>query len=467
MRFRYPLTLGLIIGVLLLGLIGFMTQMGFAQERSLPESQSQEPTHILFENVRIFDGTSEQLSAPSNVLVAGNKIQTISTTAIPALPTANLTRINGGGRVLMPGLIDTHVHLFMETTPIAKVLSPNTPLEAFVQQAQTNATEMLLRGFTSARDLAGPAFELKQAIDRGDVVGPRIWPSGAMISQTSGHGDYRSLDELPRTPTTPLSRAEVFGVTAIADGEAEVLRRAREQLMRGASQIKVAAGGGVSSSYGPLDANQFTESELRAAVQAATDWNTYVTAHAITSSAMQSAIRAGIKCIEHGQLMDEETAQLMAEKGVWLSIQPFLDDEDAIPFPEGSDNRAKQLEVVQGTDNAYNLAKQYNIKTAWGTDTLFDARLATRQGAILAKMVRWYTPPQVLKMATSTNAELLALSGPRNPYSGKLGVVVEGALADLLLVNGNPLDNIQLIENPDQNFLVIMKDGKVYKNLLN
>ncbi|MBE9157021.1 amidohydrolase family protein [Nodosilinea sp. LEGE 06152] len=455
---------GIILGVLLILLIGFIVQTGSVQ--SQPANTSQSVSSILFENVQIFNGKSEGLSTPSNVLVVGNKIQTISTTAIPALPTVNLTRIDGSGRVLMPGLIDAHVHLFTETTPIAKLLSPDTPLEALVQQAQTNATEMLLRGFTSARDLAGPVFELKQAIDRGDVVGPRIWPSGAMISQTSGHGDYRSLDELPRTPTTSLSRAEVFGMTAIADGEAEVLRRAREQLMRGASQLKVAAGGGVSSSYGPLDANQFTESELRVAVQAATDWNTYVTAHAITSSAMQSAIRAGIKCIEHGQLMDEETAKLMAEKGAWLSIQPFLDDEDAIPFPEGSVSRSKQLEVVQGTDNAYKLAKKYNIKTAWSTDTLFDARLATRQGAILAKMVRWYTPDQVLKMATSTNAELLSLSGPRNPYPGRLGVVEEGALADLLLVNGNPLDNIRLVENPSQNFVVIMKDGKLYKNLL-
>ncbi len=164
--------------------------------------------------------------------------------------------------------------------------------------------------------------------------------------------------------------------------------------------------------------------------------------------------------------MDEETAQLIAETGVWLSIQPFLDDQDANPYPEGSDNRINQLKVAAGTDNAYNLAKKYNIKTAWGTDNLFSAKGATRQGAKLAKMVRWYTEAEVLRMATSTNAELLALSGPRNPYPGKLGVVEEGALADLLLVDGNPLENIQLIEDPAKNFVVIMKDGKIYKNLL-
>lgn len=462
MRFRYPI----VLGIVLLVLIGFLAQMGFAQGQSPPESQSQEPTSVLFENVRIFNGTSEQLSAPSNVLVVGNKIQTISTASIPA-PEGSVTRIYGEGRVLMPGLIDAHTHLFMETTPIAQLLSPDTSAEALFQQAQTNATEMLLRGFTSTRDMAGPVFELKKAIDRGDVVGPRIWPSGAMISQTSGHGDFRSVKDLPRTASSSLSRGEVLGAGAIADGVDEVLRRTREQLMQGASQIKLAAGGGVASDYDPIDVSQYTEAEFKAAVDAAANWNTYVAVHAYTPTAIQTAIRAGVKSIEHGQLMDEETAQLMAENGVWLSIQPFLDDEDANPYPEGSKNRASQLQVSEGTDTAYELAKKYNLKTAWGTDTLFNAEGSPRQGAQLAKLVRWYTPAEVLRMATSTNAELLALSGPRNPYPGRLGVVEEGALADLLLVNGNPLENIQLIEDPVKNFLAIMKDGKLYKNLLN
>lgn len=463
MRFRYPIALGTLVMVL----IGFMAQMGFSQGQSTPIIQSQKPTSTLFENVRIFDGTSEQLSAPSNVLVVGKKIQKISTGSVPRPVEGSLTRINGGGRVLMPGLIDAHTHLFMETTPIEKLISPNTPVEAVFKQAQTNATEMLLRGFTSTRDMAGPVFELKKVIDKGDIVGPRIWPSGAMISQTSGHGDFRSLKELPRTPTSELSRAEKYGVGAIADGVDEVLRRSREQLMQGASQIKLAAGGGVASAYDPLDASQYTEAEFKAAVDAAENWNTYVAVHAYTPRAIQTAIRAGVKSIEHGQLIDEETARLMAEKGTWLSIQPFLDDEDANPYPEGSESRAKQLKVAAGTDIAYGLAKTYNLKTAWGTDTLYSSQGAARQGAKLAKMVRWYTPAEVLRMATSTNAKLLALSGPRNPYPGTLGVVKEGALADLLLVNGNPLKNIQLIENPAKNFVVIMKDGKIYQNFLN
>ncbi|MBF2008340.1 MAG: amidohydrolase family protein [Chlorogloeopsis fritschii C42_A2020_084] len=464
MRFRYQI----VLATLLLVLIGFMAQMGLAQGQSPPNTPRQQPTSILFENVRIFDGTSEKLSAPSNVLVVGNKIQTISTASIPTPAEGNVTRINGKGRVLMPGLIDAHTHLFMETTEVDDLMAlaaSGSPELAF-RQLEKNATAMLMRGFTSVRDMAGPVFELKKAIDTGKVVGPRIWPSGAMISQTGGHGDFRKLEELPRTPTSKLSLAEQYGVGAIADGVDEVLRRTREQLMRGASQIKLAAGGGVASSYDPIDVSQYTEAEFKAAVDAAANWNTYVAVHAYTPTAIQTAIRAGVKSIEHGQLMDEKTAKLMADKGIWLSIQPFLDDEDANPYPQGSANRARQLQVSQGTDTAYKLAKKYNLKTAWGTDTLYSAKKAARQGAQLAKMVRWYTPAEVLRMATSTNAELLALSGPRNPYPGKLGVVEEGALADLLLVNGNPLENIKLIENPAKNFIAIVKDGKVYKNLL-
>lgn len=155
----------------------------------------------------------------------------------------------------------------------------------------------------------------------------------------------------------------------------------------------------------------------------------------------------------------------MAEKGIWWSLQPFLDDEDAVPMASPA-SRAKQLEMVAGTDTAYMLAKKYNIKTAWGTDTLFDARLATRQGAQLAKLVRWYSPLEILKMATSVNAELCAFSGPRNPYPGKLGVVENDALADLILVDGDPLSDIQLIAQPEKAFRIIMKDGQIFKNTL-
>ena len=422
------------------------------------------PGKILFTDVRVFDGVHPSLSPATNVLVQGNKIVKISTAPIP-VDRSGLTQIvEGNGRTLMPGLIDAHVHLQLAGLPMMVMITADSGYVQLVA-AQT-AKGMLMRGFTSVRDMAGETFGLKRAIDEGLVPGPRIWPSGAMISQTSGHGDFRMPGEVPRVPGAPLSRGEQLGVGMIADGVDQVLVRSREQLMLGATQIKLSAGGGVASSYDPLDVSQYTEAEFHAAVDAAQNWGTYVAVHAYTPKAIQTAIHAGVQCIEHGQLMDEETAKLMSEKGTWLSAQPFLDDEDANSFPEGSANRAKQMQMSQGTDTAYRLAKQYKLKTAWGTDIVNSPGLLPRQGAMLAKMVRWYTPGEVLVMATSTNAELLALSGPRNPYPGKLGVIEEGALADLLMVQGDPIGNIKLVEDPDTNFVIIMKDGRIFKNSL-
>lgn len=418
----------------------------------------------LFENVRVFDGRSHAVSAPSNVLVKDGRIARISTTSIPVDGTQRPTVIAGGGRVLMPGLIDAHWHtMLVRPTPIAAIVGD----VGFVNlMAGAEATDTLMRGFTTVRDMGGPVWGLKQAIDMGIVAGPRIFPSGAMITVTSGHGDFRMPFELPRTIGAPQSRMEQINGSLIADGPDEVRVRVREQLMLGASQIKLTGGGGVSSPHSPLDVTSFTDAELRSAVEAASNWGTYVAVHAYTPAAVQRAIAAGVKVIDHAHLIDDDTARLMAEKGIWLSTQPFLDDEDATPFPPGSSNQLKQLMVISGTDRLYAMAKKHKLKTAFGTDILFSKALADRQGAQLSKMTRWYTPAEALVMATSTNAELLALSGLRSPYPGKLGVVEEGALADLLLVDGNPLENIKLIEDPARNFVVIMKGGKVYKNRL-
>lgn len=416
----------------------------------------------LFQNVRIFDGTSAALSAPSNVLIRGNTIETISAEPIAVDRRADTRIVDGGGRTLMPGLIDAHWHAMLIRV---------TPAQAFgdvgfnTLTAADEATDTLLRGFTTVRDVGGPAFALKRAIDEGVVDGPRIYPSGAVITITSGHGDFRELTDLPRTIGGMLHRMEQLGGSMVADSPDEVRLRVREQLMQGASQVKLTAGGGVSSPFSPIDVTTFTEPELRAAVEAAENWGTYVAAHAFTPAAIQRSIAAGVKCIEHGMLMDEATAKLIAEKGVWLSMQP-LPEGLRLGFPEGSVQRAKADEVWPGIARTYELAKKYKIKTAWGTDVLFSPALAKQQGAILASLTRWYTPAEALIMATSTNAELLALSGKRNPYPGKIGVVEPGAFADLLLVDGNPLENIELIADPGKNFLVIMKNGKIYKDAL-
>jgi imidazolonepropionase-like amidohydrolase len=444
------------VAVAVLCLVG--TGTSFAQPQS-----DEPPTVVLFENVRIFDGKSNSLSGSMNVLVRGNTIDRISRDPIPTDRSANTKIIAGGGRTLMPGLIDMHWHTMLVRPTVAALLAGD--IGHLNLMAGAEATDTLMRGFTTVRDMGGPAFGLKRAIDEGTIPGPRIYPSGAIITVTSGHGDFRQPFELPRVLGAPQSRGETTGAAMIADSPDEVRVRVREQLLQGATQIKLTAGGGVASPHSPLDASTFTEVELRAAVEAAENWGTYVTVHAYTPVSIQRAIAAGVKCIEHGHLMDEQTAKLIAAKGIWLSTQAFP-DEMADAFPRGSLERSKALEVFAGTDRIFTLAKKYKIKTAFGTDILFSPQLAPRQGELLAKLVRWYTPAETLAMATGTNAELLALSGKRNPYPGKLGVIEHGALADVLLVDGDPIANIKLIEDPAKNFVVIMKDGKIFKNTL-
>jgi imidazolonepropionase-like amidohydrolase len=431
----------------------------------LPSFAQDAPQSVtVFSNVRIFDGKSDELSEPSHILVRGNVIEKISTSPIPTDRRADTKLIDCGGRTLMPGLIDAHWHTILAATPLKEAMTANVGYLNLLGAREAEKT--LMRGFTTIRDLGGPAFDLKRAIDEGVIVGPRIYPSGAMITVTGGHGDFRQPYELPRTLDAPTTRLEQMGGSMIADSPDEVRMRVREQLMLGATQIKLTAGGGVASPHSPLDVSTFTEPELRAAVEAADNWGTYVTVHAYTANAIRRSIDAGVKCIEHGHLMDEPTAQLMAKKGTWLSTQPFLDDAESNPFPPGSEQHAKKTQVVKGTDTVYTLAKKYKLKTAFGTDILFAPNETVRQGALLAELRRWYTPAEVLKMATSVNANLLALCGLRNPYPGKLGVVEEGALADLLVLDGDPIADIKLVADPAKNFLVIMKDGRIYKNTL-
>lgn len=413
----------------------------------------------LFQNVRVFNGKSAALSPPSNVLVRGNLIERISTSPITVDP--NVRVIAGGGRVLMPGLTDAHWHAMMIRATPALLLGSDVGYTTLLAAGEATAT--LMRGFTTVRDMGGPSFSLKRAIDEGALPGPRIYPSGAMITVTSGHGDFRQTIDLPRA-IGEHSRVEELGGAAIADSPDEVRLRAREQLMLGASQIKLTAGGGVASPHSPLDVATFTQEELHAAVEAAENWGTFVCTHAYTSISVQRSIAAGVKCIEHAHLIDDATARLMAEKGIWLSTQPFVDIGGAAVM--GPTEQAQMRQVVAGTDRLYTLVRKYKIKTAFGTDILFSQALAERQGQGLVDLTRWYTPAEALIMATSTNAELFAMTGLRNPYPGKLGVVEEGAFADLLLVEGNPLEDIKIVADPAKNFLIIMKDGKIYKDAM-
>jgi imidazolonepropionase-like amidohydrolase len=416
-------------------------------------------TTILINNVQIFNGKDEK-TVTGNVLIVNNLITKVSTAPIPTNKSGNTKIIDGKGKFLMPGLIDNHMHMILASSTLSQM--QNGEIGAAFIRAGAEANNVLLRGFTSVRDFGGPSFGLKQTIDAGVIPGPRIWPSGPMISQTAGHGDFRNINQRPVSLGGALDHSEVIDACLIADGKDAVLVAVRETLKRGASHIKLTAGGGISSSYDPLDVSQYTEEEIHAAVEAAADWGTYVTVHAFTSRAVNKAIAAGVKCIEHGQLMDEATVKLMGEKDVWLSIQA-LDSGGRADFSE--EQKQQKLAVSNGADAVIKLAKKYKVKMAWGTDVFFNPAVNKDQNTYIAKMSNWFTSFEVLKLITSDNAELLALSGNRSPYKeGKLGVIEEGAYADMILVDGNPLKDINVMVDYEKNFVLIMKNGVVYKN---
>ncbi|MDR9825328.1 amidohydrolase family protein [Vibrio sp. FNV 38] len=424
-------------------------------------ANADEINRTLFTNVNVFDGVNEKLIENTNVLVEGKLIKAISAD-MNVISDARI--IDGKGKTLMPGLIDAHWHTSYAYTPQSTLVAGDMSEVAI--RGFLGAEKTLMRGFTSVRDVGGNPYAVKKMTDTGQHPGPRIFAAGAPISQTGGHFDFRGKNDVPANSTDPMTYWERNSLIMTADGVDEVMVRARENFRNGATLLKISGGGGVSSSYDPLDVQQYTFEEVKAAVDVAKTYNTYVASHIFTDEAAQTAIKAGVKSIEHGFLFSEETLKMMKENDVWLSVQPLLNDEDALKFNDPY-STAKWIAVTDGTDTVYKLAKKIGVKMAFGTDSLFDPATAEKQGKLLSKLERWFTPYEVLKMATSTNAELLELSGPRNPYpDGTLGVIKEGGYADLLLVDGNPLDDLSLIASPHESFKVIMKDGIVYKNML-
>lgn len=416
----------------------------------------------LLKNVNVFDGKGETLTMAQDVLVEGSLIKKIGKN----LKVGNdATVIDGGGRVLMPGIIEAHTHLSL---PISTQEIFNDKDWFYIGAAGgEEARRFLMRGFTTVRDTGGPTQDLKRAIDAGVVPGPRIYTAGPFISQTSGHGDFRdSNDPNPNMVKEKHFFYQKYGF--IADGPAEVTRAVRESLRLGAVQIKMMAGGGVASKYDPIDAVQYTLEEFRAGVKAAENWNTYVMVHAYTDRSIRTAIEAGVKVIEHGQLMTEDTAKLMAKKGIWLSTQAQVlnQPEENLSFLSPV-SMEKYRKVKKGLDNQMKYAKKYGVKVAFGTDLFGNRNNFDDTVKEFSARLPWFTPVEILRQATSGNAELLELTGPRNPYQdGPLGVIKEGAYADLLIVNGNPLEDIRVMENPEENLKLIMKDGKIYKNKL-
>ncbi|HEX8827209.1 MAG TPA: amidohydrolase family protein [Xanthobacteraceae bacterium] len=326
----------------------------FGSAKAAPASTSHP---ILFTNVRLFDGTSSSLRDGLYVLVEGTRIKAVGS-GTPGTPEGARV-ISCGGRVIMPGLIDSHWHALFAGVPLPVMMQGDAVFISLAAAAEAERT--LMRGFTTIRDCGGPTFALKQAIDQGLAIGPRIYPCGAMITSSGGHGDLRPIYEIT-APGGPFGSLRAAEGAMIADGTDLVMLRVREQLLQGASHIKVVGSGGVSSPRSPLDAMTYTEPEIRAAVDVCRDWNTSVTVHAYMPQAVQRAMAAGAQCIEHAHLMDDATAALMAEKGVWLSTQPFLSAEDQLP--QTGDAIEKLEAVFSGTRNMYRLAVKHGVKTA-------------------------------------------------------------------------------------------------------
>ncbi|WNC73992.1 amidohydrolase family protein [Thalassotalea psychrophila] len=431
----------------------------------------------LFTNVNVFNGTEDKIYSDLNVLVDGNKITVISAKDISVKDDAMI--IDGTGKTLMPGLMDTHVHpnMLIEGGLLAIESARWDEIGAV---AAGNTQEWLYEGFTTIRGMGATPNGLKKTIDKGIIDGPRIYPSGSYISQTSGHADIvmASMQENPEN-----SNLVKLGLTQLADGEDEIRKAVRRNFAVGASQIKLMIGGGISSLKGPLFAAQFTDAEITAAVEEAAARDTYVAVHVYQDKHVQRAIRLGVKSIEHGQFISEETARMGKEAGVFFQGNLAGMSPALLEHPVYGGNpivRAKVEEFIEDSKNYTNIIRKVQPNMAFTADLVNESGVNARRHRDHEKWVwsKEYGNFIALKSMTSSAGELVAMSGGSNPYPGKLGVVEVGALADLLLVDGNPLEDISVIGGNEKWFAapardkgiktlkVIMKDGKIYKNTL-
>ena len=423
------------------------------------------PSQTLFKNVHVWDGTSDGVTKRINVLVEDNLVKKLRATESDIHAEANV--INAEGKIMIPGLIDAHWHLSL--VEAFDKLKDDVDWMWWGAVAGKDAEAVLMRGFTTVRDVGGPAIGLARAIDQGKIPGPRVYPSGPFISQTSGHGDFRNYSQTHPNMTSDKRFMDEHFVF-ISDGPAEVTRATREALRLGASQIKVMAGGGTASPYDPLHTVQYSLEELRAAVNAASDWGTYVVVHAYNDESVRRCIEAGVKTIDHGVLLSEELVKTIAEKEVWvvptIAIVTTNTYESILEFL-GPVVAEKFKALNSATLDMMKYLKKHQVKVGFGTDFFGPMANQVKQNLEFEARLAAWDSREILKQATSNNAEILKLSGPLNPYTeGPLGVIQEGAYADLLIVEGNPLDDVKLLGDPENNIKVIMKDGKIYKNTL-
>lgn len=406
---------------------------------------------ILFRDARLFDGVSDGLRSNAQVLVEGSRITAVSDGPIEA---GGATVIDLAGRTLMPGLIDAHYHAVAATPDLGKLA--DMPASLLHQHSRSLLEASLQRGFTTIRDAGGADYGLAMAIEDGLIKGPRLFYSGKALTQTGGHGDFRSLE------------ADVFclccsgrsGLERIADGVSEVRRAARDELRKGATQIKIMASGGVSSPRDPIANLQYSEEEIRAIVWEAQSWGKYVMAHAYTPASIARCVEFGVRSIEHANLIDAETADLCAHRGAYVvptlvTYSVLASEGRALGFPEVS---LEKLKVISAAGlESLRILKAAGVKMGLGTDLL--GAMHAHQSGEFAIRAEVLTPLEILKSATSVNAALLQCEG-------ELGQVTAGALADLIVVDGDPLQEIGILGGQGETIPLVMKDGEICKNAL-
>lgn len=407
---------------------------------------------ILIKNAHVIDTDRDTPSELSSILIENDRIKEIS---IGEITSAGAEVIDAGGRYVLPGLIDCHAHPFLADTNLARL--NEVPLTLMTARAGNIMRRMLMRGFTTIRDAAGGDWGIKKAVADDEMIGPRMFIAGRALSQTGGHGDSRRRTDA----NEPCRCADALAMTGqIADGVDEVRKAVRENLRQGVDQIKIMVSGGVSSPHDPLECDQYSPQEIEVIVEEARRRNTYVMAHAYGASAIKMAIKAGVRTIEHGNLIDEEAAALVAENDAFVvpTLVTYTVLEEEGRKTGWSEEMLEKLSVVQKAGlSSVQICKKAGAKLGFGTDLLGDSHDEQSREFLIRSEIE--TPREVLRAATKTNAEILQ-------HVGELGEVSVGAYADLLIVDGNPLEDLNVLQDQGAKLPVIMKAGRVYKNTL-
>jgi imidazolonepropionase-like amidohydrolase len=409
-------------------------------------------TPLLLKNARVFDGLSENCPDNMQVLVEGGLIREVSEKPINP---GNALVIDAGGRTLMPGLIDAHIHAYASDVNVQKVDLAGEPYRT--AHAARMLGFALDGGFTTVRDIGGGDYSLSRAIEDRLIRAPRFLYAGKIISMTGGHGDFRSMNVSGHTHGY-CSCGDFNSVSVIADGVDECIKATREELRRGAHCIKIMGSGGVASPTDPIWMNQYREDEIRAIVNETLERRTYTSAHCHPASAIRRCVECGVRVIEHGTLIDDETARYVAEKGAFIVptmaiIFALIELGARLGFPAQSQEKAEYAfrQALTGMESMRKAA----VKIGFGTDLLGETY--THQGREFTIRKQVFSPLEILRQVTSTNAAVLQ-------QQGKLGCVQAGAHADLLLVDGDPLQNIDLLAANGAHLRLIMRAGELVRN---